>query len=158
MADYYRTFRTISCAFSDKDNDPVQAVAVIEIENGPEATSTVNDVPVVPVGFHSFWESVVRVEGPATTIVLAEDYAKSMGVFSPLAGAAAWIDNLYRITDRGSSFWNEFVGGMTTFFSIAYIMVINPKIIGGSYPRGKYTQKCLMLIKKLSFTLCCYAV
>lgn len=120
----------------DKDNDPVQAVAVIEIENGPEATSTVNDVPVVPVGFHSFWESVVRVEGPATTIVLAEDYAKSMGVFSPLAGAAAWIDNLYRITDRGSSFWNEFVGGMTTFFSIAYIMVINPKIIGGSYPRG----------------------
>jgi hypothetical protein len=155
LADYYRAFRTISCAFSDKDDDPVQAVAVIEIENGPEAATAENDIPVVPVGFHSFWESVVRVEGPATTIVLAEDYAKSMGVFSPLAGAAAWIDNLYRITDRGSSFWNEFVGGMTTFFSIAYIMVVNPLIISGSYPLGKYTQKCLMLIKKLSFTLCC---
>ena len=97
----------------------------------------------------------MRAEGPATTIVLVEDYARSMGVFSPLAGAAAWIDNLYRITDRGSSFWNEFVGGMTTFFTIAYIMVVNPLIIGGSYPLGKYTHKCLMLIKKLSFTLCC---
>ncbi len=139
MADCYRAFCIISCAFSDKDDDPVQAVAVIEIENGPEAASAENDVPV-QLGFHSFWESVVRVEGPATTIVLAEDYAKSMGVFSPLAGAAAWIDNLYRITDRGSSFWNEFVGGMTTFFSIAYIMVVNPIIIGGGYPMGKYTQ------------------
>jgi len=79
----------------------------------------------------------VRAEGPATTIVLPEDYAKSMGVFSPLAGAAAWIDNLYRITDRGSSFYHEFTGGMTTFFSMAYIMVLNGVIIGGKWPIGK---------------------
>lgn len=121
----------------------MKAVEVFEMESGTapqEAPFAANDEGSLSGGFHAFWESVVRVEGPATTIVLAEDYARSMGVFSPLAGAAAWIDNLYRITDRGSSFCNEFTGGMTTFFTIAYIMVINPKIIGGAYPFGKGTQ------------------
>ena len=134
----------------------MKAVAVIEIEDGTDPREAAeNDVPVGSLSgnFHAFWENVVRAEGPAPTIVLAEDYARSMGVFSPLAGAAAWIDNLYRITDRGSSFCNEFTGGMTTFFSIAYIMVVNPLIIGGAYPFGKCTHKCLMFIKKFSFTL-----
>jgi len=111
-----------------------------------EAVADKTDTKSFYGNFHAFWESVVRAEGPATTIVSAEDYAKSMGIFSPLAGAAAWIDNLYRITDRGSSFYFEFTGGMTTFFSMAYIMVLNGVIIGGSWPVGKLSKNYVVSV------------
>jgi AGZA family xanthine/uracil permease-like MFS transporter len=38
--------------------------------------------------------------------------------------------------ERGSSFWTEFSGGMTTFFAMCYIMVLNGVIIGGPYNTG----------------------
>ena len=53
-----------------------------------------------------------------------------------LASFAASVDNTFRISDRGSSFYLEFTGGMTTFFSMCYIMVLNGIIIGGKWPVG----------------------
>lgn len=38
--------------------------------------------------------------------------------------------------ERGSSFWTEFSGGMTTFFAMCYIMVLNGVIIGGGFNTG----------------------
>ena len=35
-----------------------------------------------------------------------------------LGKLASGMDNFFRISDRGSSFWTEFSGGMTTFFSM----------------------------------------
>ena len=53
-----------------------------------------------------------------------------------LGAVAAKLDNFFRISDRGSSFWLEFSGGMTTFFSMCYIMVLNGIIIGGYFNTG----------------------
>ena len=51
----------------------------------------------------------------------AADYPKARF----LAPLAARLDNYFRITDRKSSFWVEFVGGMTTFFAMCYIIALN---------------------------------
>ncbi|MGI8769144.1 MAG: NCS2 family permease [Propionibacteriaceae bacterium] len=43
---------------------------------------------------------------------------------------AAGLDRFFHITDRGSSVGREVRGGVTTFFTMAYIVVLNPLIIG----------------------------
>ena len=40
------------------------------------------------------------------------------------------IDRYFRITERGSSLGTEIRGGLATFFAMAYIVVLNPLIIG----------------------------
>lgn len=45
-------------------------------------------------------------------------------------GLAGRIDNYFSITARGSTFAREIRGGLTTFFAMAYIVVLNPIILG----------------------------
>ena len=40
------------------------------------------------------------------------------------------LDGYFRITSRGSSIGQELRGGLTTFFTMAYIVVLNPLILG----------------------------
>ena len=40
------------------------------------------------------------------------------------------LDRYFRISQRGSSFGRELRGGLTTFFTMAYIVVLNPIILG----------------------------
>ncbi|MEP7368942.1 MAG: NCS2 family permease, partial [Dermatophilaceae bacterium] len=40
------------------------------------------------------------------------------------------IDSFFRITERGSTPAREIRGGFATFFTMAYIVVLNPLIIG----------------------------
>jgi adenine/guanine/hypoxanthine permease len=40
------------------------------------------------------------------------------------------LDRFFRITERGSTVAREFRGGLVTFFTMAYIIVLNPLIIG----------------------------
>ncbi|SDK87026.1 NCS2 family permease [Streptomyces indicus] len=40
------------------------------------------------------------------------------------------VDRFFRITDRGSTFGREIRGGFATFFTMAYILVLNPIILG----------------------------
>lgn len=61
----------------------------------------------------------------ASRKMTAADYPKARF----LAPLAAWLDNFFLITHRKSDFWTEFQGGMTTFFAMAYIMVLNGVII-----------------------------
>ncbi|ORT57566.1 NCS2 family permease [Streptomyces sp. CB03238] len=50
----------------------------------------------------------------------------------PAAQAAAHaVDRYFRISARGSSFAREVRGGFATFFTMAYILVLNPIILGG---------------------------
>ncbi|WP_017613193.1 NCS2 family permease [Nocardiopsis salina] len=51
----------------------------------------------------------------------------------PSAASAAprgAIDRYFRITERGSTLGTEIRGGLATFFAMAYIVVLNPLIIG----------------------------
>lgn len=45
-------------------------------------------------------------------------------------GFAAKLDAYFSISERGSSFGQEVRGGLTTFFTMAYIVVLNPLILG----------------------------
>ena len=40
------------------------------------------------------------------------------------------IDRYFKITERGSTLGTEIRGGMATFFAMAYIVVLNPLILG----------------------------
>jgi AGZA family xanthine/uracil permease-like MFS transporter len=46
------------------------------------------------------------------------------------SGFAATLDSYFSISARGSSFGQEVRGGFTTFFTMAYIVVLNPLILG----------------------------
>lgn len=56
-----------------------------------------------------------------------------MGCLAPML---ATIDNFFRVTERGSTYHSEFWGGMTTFLSMSYIMVLNGIIIAGPFNSG----------------------
>ncbi|GAA3782645.1 NCS2 family permease [Streptomyces phyllanthi] len=52
----------------------------------------------------------------------------------PSAGppGANSVDRFFKITDRGSTFAREIRGGFATFFTMAYILVLNPIILGSA--------------------------
>ncbi|MEO3809405.1 NCS2 family permease [Sphaerisporangium sp. B11E5] len=43
-----------------------------------------------------------------------------------------WIDRFFGITERQSTLSREIRGGLATFFTMAYIVVLNPLILGGA--------------------------
>ena len=53
------------------------------------------------------------------------------------------LDRFFQITERGSTVSREVRGGLVTFFTMAYIVVLNPLIIGtqadgtGALPRRR---------------------
>jgi len=46
------------------------------------------------------------------------------------------IDRFFKITERGSTIGTEIRGGLVTFFTMAYIIVLNPIILGGTDSTG----------------------
>ncbi|WP_431892712.1 NCS2 family permease [Cellulosimicrobium funkei] len=42
------------------------------------------------------------------------------------------LDRFFRITERGSTAGRELRGGLVTFFAMAYIVILNPLILGGT--------------------------
>ncbi|MFL5995562.1 MAG: hypothetical protein ACJ736_14855, partial [Streptomyces sp.] len=42
------------------------------------------------------------------------------------------VDRYFRISERGSTFAREIRGGFATFFTMAYILVLNPIILGSA--------------------------
>ena len=48
----------------------------------------------------------------------------------PTAPAPSGMDSYFEISKRGSTLGREVRGGLVTFFTMAYIIVLNPLIIG----------------------------
>ncbi|QPK81025.1 NCS2 family permease [Schaalia sp. ZJ405] len=48
--------------------------------------------------------------------------------------AAQSIDHFFHISERGSTIGREIRGGIVTFFAMAYILVVNPSILGAALP------------------------
>jgi len=46
------------------------------------------------------------------------------------------LDAYFKISARGSTFGNELRGGLTTFMAMAYIMLLNPILLGGADKNG----------------------
>ncbi|WP_432174832.1 NCS2 family permease [Streptomyces sp. Tue6028] len=51
---------------------------------------------------------------------------------SAVPPAANSVDGFFKISARGSTFGREIRGGFATFFTMAYILVLNPIILGGA--------------------------
>jgi len=51
---------------------------------------------------------------------------------SPPPPAGNFLDRYFRITERGSTTVREIRGGLATFFTMAYILVLNPIILGSA--------------------------
>ncbi|HHW84533.1 MAG TPA: NCS2 family permease [Actinomycetales bacterium] len=49
---------------------------------------------------------------------------------------ASWLEQTFRITERGSNISREIRGGFVTFFAMAYILVVNAAILGLVAPEG----------------------
>ena len=68
------------------------------------------------------------------------------------APPASGLDRYFRITERGSSVGQEVRGGIVTFFTMAYIVVLNPLIIGtvpdstGGFLGGGDPDRARMLV------------
>ncbi len=50
------------------------------------------------------------------------------------SAVAQALDSFFQITARGSSIGREIRGGFVTFFAMAYILVVNPAILGNAVP------------------------
>ena len=48
----------------------------------------------------------------------------------PAPGAGSGLDRFFKVSERGSTLTREVRGGFVTFFTMAYIIVLNPLIIG----------------------------
>ena len=55
---------------------------------------------------------------------------------SSTPSSASWLDRYFHITERGSTISREVRGGIVTFFSMSYILVLNPAILSKASPPG----------------------
>src|SRR5687768_720175 len=69
-------------------------------------------------------EPMVRGQRPSGTIVRARNGKQRR---------RRAVDRFFRITERGSTVGREVRGGVVTFFTMAYIVVLNPLILGYSF-------------------------
>src|SRR5689334_4684542 len=74
---------------------------------------------------------------PGTTLVKAEHARMSKintagADASPPAGGRGPLDRLFDLTARRTTVARELRGGVTTFFAMAYIILLNPIILGGA--------------------------
>ncbi len=55
-----------------------------------------------------------------------------MDTAKPVTRPTSGFDRYFEITERGSTLGREIRGGLTTFFTMAYIVVLNPLILGSA--------------------------
>ena len=51
-------------------------------------------------------------------------------MLSSVQKALTWLDAFFEVTKRGSTLWRETRGGLVTFVTMSYIVVLNPLILG----------------------------
>ncbi len=57
--------------------------------------------------------------------------ADDAGPGSRIPAGISWLDRYFHISERGSTVAREVRGGVTTFMAMAYILLLNPLILGG---------------------------
>lgn len=57
--------------------------------------------------------------------------AEEAGPGSRVPAGRSWLDRYFHISERGSTVAREVRGGVTTFMAMAYILLLNPLILGG---------------------------
>ncbi|MFH9466459.1 NCS2 family permease [Streptomyces clavifer] len=63
--------------------------------------------------------------------------ADDAGPGSRVPAGRFWLDRYFHISERGSTVAREVRGGVTTFMAMAYILLLNPLILGGADVDGR---------------------
>ncbi|MFC8594212.1 NCS2 family permease [Streptomyces atroolivaceus] len=63
--------------------------------------------------------------------------AEDAGSGSRVPAGRSWLDRYFHISERGSTVAREVRGGVTTFMAMAYILLLNPLILGGEDVDGQ---------------------
>ncbi|MGW1814833.1 NCS2 family permease [Streptomyces sp. NPDC002125] len=63
--------------------------------------------------------------------------AEDAGSGSRVPAGRSWLDRYFHISERGSTVAREVRGGVTTFMAMAYILLLNPLILGGKDAEGQ---------------------
>ena len=56
--------------------------------------------------------------------------SENTAAHKPAPAPTGALDRYFKITERGSTLSTEIRGGLATFFAMAYIVVLNPLILG----------------------------
>ncbi|MEU9981555.1 NCS2 family permease [Streptomyces sp. NPDC050856] len=77
--------------------------------------------------------------------------AEDAGSGSRVPAGRSWLDRYFHITHRGSTVAREVRGGVTTFMAMAYILLLNPLLLGGPDALGdKLSQPALITATALA--------
>ncbi|MFE9907051.1 NCS2 family permease [Streptomyces clavifer] len=63
--------------------------------------------------------------------------ADDAGPGARVPAGRSWLDRYFHISERGSTVAREVRGGVTTFMAMAYILLLNPLILGGEDVDGR---------------------
>ncbi|MEV8542585.1 NCS2 family permease [Streptomyces sp. NPDC051572] len=72
--------------------------------------------------------------------------------------AANGVDRFFKISERGSTFGREIRGGFATFFTMAYILVLNPIILGSAKDKFGHTLDTGQLVTATALVACVMTV
>ncbi|MFM9371408.1 NCS2 family permease [Streptomyces sp. Da 82-17] len=77
--------------------------------------------------------------------------AEDAGNGSRVPAGRSWLDRYFHISSRGSTVAREVRGGITTFMAMAYILLLNPLLLGGEDALGnKMSQPALITATALA--------
>ncbi len=62
--------------------------------------------------------------------------AKASSAAAAAASKGGFLDKMFRLSEHGTNVRTEIVAGLTTFFAMAYIIFLNPVILGEGSPTG----------------------
>ncbi|MEU3982655.1 NCS2 family permease [Streptomyces sp. NPDC026672] len=68
------------------------------------------------------------------------------------------VDRYFRISERGSTFGREIRGGLATFFTMAYILVLNPIILGSAKDKFGHQLDTGQLVTATALVACVMTV
>ncbi|MFI9805449.1 NCS2 family permease [Streptomyces sp. NPDC052301] len=68
------------------------------------------------------------------------------------------LDRYFRISERGSTFGREIRGGFATFFTMAYILVLNPIILGSAKDKFGHSLDTGQLVTATALVACVMTV
>ncbi|MFI1167858.1 NCS2 family permease [Streptomyces sp. NPDC020801] len=72
--------------------------------------------------------------------------------------ATGGVDGFFRISERGSTFGREIRGGLATFFTMAYILVLNPIILGSAKDKFGHQLDTSQLVTATALVACVMTV
>jgi len=64
------------------------------------------------------------------------------------------IDGFFEITERNSNFKREIIGGITTFMTMAYIIIVNPIILSPAFTAGLVGDEKAIMLRAMVCATC----